>query len=110
MSKIAATVRTADRVDYWIRRHVISYCDGSYPSQRKVNSARDKRVVLSAIGKCLKDEYDALATPIPPHLAALVKQLETQNRRPRNRNRRPRKSRVSRMAKNFDRSNLATLP
>ncbi len=45
MSKIAATVRTADRVDYWIRRHVISYCDGSYPSQRKVNSARDKRVV-----------------------------------------------------------------
>ena len=27
-----------------------------------------------------KDQYDALATPITPHLAALVKQLETQER------------------------------
>ena len=29
-----------------------------------------------AIGKCLKEQYDALATPVPPHLAALVKKLE----------------------------------
>jgi hypothetical protein len=28
--------------------------------------------------QCLKDQYDAPATPIPPHLAALLKQLETQ--------------------------------
>jgi hypothetical protein len=28
--------------------------------------------------QCLKDQYDAVATPIPPHLAALVKQLKTQ--------------------------------
>jgi hypothetical protein len=26
------------------------------------------------------DQYDALATPIPPHLASLVKQLKTQER------------------------------
>jgi hypothetical protein len=26
--------------------------------------------VLSAIGQCLKDQYDALATPVPPQLAA----------------------------------------
>src|ERR1700746_1547995 len=36
------------------------------------NLARDRRVGLSAIGQCLKDQYDAVATPIPSHLAALV--------------------------------------
>jgi hypothetical protein len=74
MSTRAAAVRTADRIDYWIRRHLIQSCDGTYTSQ----SARDRRIELSAIGQCLKDRYDALATPNPPHLAALVKQLETQ--------------------------------
>jgi hypothetical protein len=33
---------------------------------------------LLAIGQCLKDQYDAFAAPIPPHLSALVKQLEPQ--------------------------------
>jgi len=80
MSTIAAAARTADRIDHWIRHHVILYCHGTYPhpSQNKWNPARDRRVGLTAIGQCLKNEYDALATPIPPHLAALVKQLETQ--------------------------------
>jgi hypothetical protein len=61
----------ADRIDYWIRRQVVP-C----PPQSKVNSARDRRVALTAIGKTLGDQYDALASPIPPQLAALVKQLE----------------------------------
>jgi hypothetical protein len=26
MSTIAAAAQTADRIDYWIRRHVIPYC------------------------------------------------------------------------------------
>src|SRR6266699_5917457 len=57
----------ADRIDYWIRRHVIVSCYGTHPpSQSKLNSARDRRVGLSAIGQCLKDQYDALATPVPP--------------------------------------------
>ena len=34
------------------------------------------RHAAEAIGKCLKDQYDALGTPVPPHLAALVKKLE----------------------------------
>jgi hypothetical protein len=34
-----------------------------------------RRISLWAIGRCLKDQYDALASPIPPHLAALVKRL-----------------------------------
>jgi len=78
MSTSAATVRTADRIDHWIRQHVIPYCHGIYPSQSMWDPARNRRVGLLAIGQCLKDQYDALATPVPPHLAALVKQLETQ--------------------------------
>ena len=81
MSTIAAAAQTADRIDYWIRRHVIPYCYAThYPfqSQSKFNPARDRRVGLLAIGQCLKDQYDALASPMPRHLAALIEQLETQ--------------------------------
>jgi hypothetical protein len=75
MSTIATTAQTADSIDYWIRRYAIQCCYGTHPSQRqtKFNSARDRRVGLLAIGQCLKDQYDALATPMPWHLAALVK-------------------------------------
>ena len=78
MSTIAAAAQTADRIDYWIRRHVIQYCYGSHPSQSqtKFNSARDRRVGLLAIGQCLNEQYDTLATPMPRHLAVLVNQLE----------------------------------
>jgi hypothetical protein len=81
MSTIAAAAQTADRIDYWIRRHVIPYCYGNYPSQSqsKFNPSRDRRVGLLAIGQCLKDQYDSLATPpMPRLLAALVDQLEMQ--------------------------------
>jgi hypothetical protein len=41
---------TADRIEYWIRRDV---------------------------APCLlKEQYNALATPVPPHLAALVEKLK----------------------------------
>ena len=80
MSTIAAAAQTADHIDYWIRRHVIPYCHGTHPSQSqiKLNPGRDRRVGLLAIGQCLKEQYDALTTPIPRHLAALVQQLEMQ--------------------------------
>src|SRR5438093_3404052 len=32
--------------------------------------------VWLSIGQCLKAQYDALEPPVPPHLAALVRQLE----------------------------------
>jgi hypothetical protein len=35
-----------------------------------------RRTWLLAIGRHLKAEYDAVADPVPPRLAALVKQLE----------------------------------
>ena len=78
MSTIAAGARTADRIDYWIRRHVIQPCYGTYPSQSNWNPARYRRVGLSAIGQCLKDQYDALAAPVPPHIARLAEQLDKQ--------------------------------
>ena len=70
----------ADRIDYWIRRHAIQfYCESHpAPNKNKFNPARDRLVGLSAIGQCLKDQYDALAPPISPDLAALVKRVETQ--------------------------------
>jgi hypothetical protein len=61
--------------------NVIPYCHETHPSQSKINPARDRRVWLSAIGQSLKSQYDALADPVPPHLAALVKQLETREQR-----------------------------
>jgi hypothetical protein len=41
--------------------------------------ARNGRAWLSAIGKSLKAEYDAVATPLPRRLTVLVEQLERQN-------------------------------
>jgi hypothetical protein len=64
----------ADGIDHWIRRYVFQH----HPSRSRLNPARDRHVGVSVIGRCLKDQYDVLATPIPPHLVALVKQLETQ--------------------------------
>jgi hypothetical protein len=63
---------TADRLDYWIRRSVVLY-----PPQNKVDAARDRRAALTAIGKTLRDQYDALASPVPGHLAVLFEQLKT---------------------------------
>jgi len=67
----ARSARVADLIDYCIHR----YCDGTHCPDSKLNP---RWVCLSAIGECLRDEYDAVASPIPPHLAALVKRLETQ--------------------------------
>ena len=49
MSTFAAGTLTADRIDYWIRRRVLQYWDGTHPSQRLLHSGRDRRVGLSAI-------------------------------------------------------------
>jgi hypothetical protein len=76
MAHLTAAV---DRIDYWIRRQAIQfYCD-IHPARNnsKFNPARDRLLGLSAIGQCLKDQYDALAPPISSELAALVKRLET---------------------------------
>jgi hypothetical protein len=103
MSTIAGAVLTADRIDNWIRRQVTQYwlrynatdfAPGElWPAQRQTTTAPtpsstlaprhkavlawDSSVWLSAIGQCLRAQYDALAAPIPPHMAELVEQLET---------------------------------
>jgi hypothetical protein len=111
---LGATVRTADRIDYWIRRRVIESPLGlaarvaneprsaeaqasapvaaparasvrrAIPAPRtnfpsKLMLACDRRAWLSALGQSLKAQYDALAAPVPPRLAALVRQLEAQD-------------------------------
>ena len=90
--QLVAVVRTANRIDYWIRRRVhATDLDPSnlWPAQdrphrsrvggSKVLRAIDRSVWLS-IGNRLRAQYDALAPPMPPHIAALVEQLETGNR------------------------------
>jgi hypothetical protein len=47
------------------------------PPRNRAVFARDRSVWLS-LGQCLRVQYDALAAPVPPHIAALVEQLDTQ--------------------------------
>jgi hypothetical protein len=88
--QLATVVRTADRIDYWIRQRVhrtdlATAQDRPHRSRvsgvrhSTVFSANDRSVWLS-IGNCLRAQYDALSPPMPPHIAALVEQLETGNR------------------------------
>src|SRR5258708_4147122 len=58
MPTIAAPALTAN---HCIPPHIIQYCYGTDPSQLLPRGGR--RVGMLAIAKCLKDQYDALATP-----------------------------------------------
>jgi hypothetical protein len=80
---VAPAVVAADWIDYWIR-HAIEYW---VPDDAPGFAARGRpagmnpppqSAWLSAIGHCLRIQYDdALTAPIPPHLDALVTQLQT---------------------------------
>jgi len=57
-------------------------------SSQRLNLGRDKHLLLSAIGQCLKAQHDTVAASFRSRLAALIEQLETQeglDRRARNR-------------------------
>jgi hypothetical protein len=73
MAHLAAAT---DRLDYWIRRHAVEWYCGK-TNKAKCNPTRDRLAGLSAIGKSLRDQYDALTPPMTPRLAILVEQLET---------------------------------
>ena len=78
-ARSSAAAQTADRIDYRIRCKKFNIVGEPIPLKAKANQlTRAIHVGLSAIGQCLKDQYDALATPMPRHLAALVEQLEMQ--------------------------------
>jgi hypothetical protein len=80
--------RTADRIDYSIRRHIHA-TDHLWPAphairRSRANGARQSKLipapdrsVLLSIGRNLKAQYDAFLAPLPPHITALVEQLET---------------------------------
>ena len=79
---------TADRIDYCIRRymhatdhlwsppHAIRRSRANGAPQSKLIPAADRSVWLS-IGHYLRDQYDALAAPVPQYITVLVEQLET---------------------------------
>jgi len=67
---------SADAVHEWIPRHIIQYCYGTQPSQWLPRGGR--RIGMLAIGKSLRDQYDAVASPVPPPLTALVRRLKSQ--------------------------------
>ena len=86
---LAAVLRTADRIDYWMRRHVHGpdlYRFGLWPAPNRPGRSSvpqteffpglDRSVWLS-LGRSLRAQYDALTPPIPPHIAALVERFET---------------------------------
>jgi hypothetical protein len=47
------------------------------PARNRATFVGDRSVWLS-LGQCLRAYYDALAAPVPPRIAALVEQLDTQ--------------------------------
>jgi hypothetical protein len=47
------------------------------PPRNRTVFVGDRSVWLS-LGQCLRAHYDALAAPVPPRIAALVEQLDTQ--------------------------------
>jgi hypothetical protein len=79
--------QAADRIDYSIRRyihatdhlwsppHAIRRPRATDARQSKLIPAPDRSVWLS-IGHYLRVQYDALSAPVPPHITALVAQLE----------------------------------
>jgi hypothetical protein len=85
--------QTADRIDYSIRRYIhatdhlwsppqaLRRSRANGAPQSKLISATDRSVWLS-IGHYLRVQYDALSAPVPPHITALVEQLEMRNWRP----------------------------
>jgi hypothetical protein len=79
---VDATIQAADRLDYWIRRYVVDHPLRHHPTvfssgqRRSAVSVRDSAVWMLAIGNSLKAQYDSRAAPLPPHIVALVEQLE----------------------------------
>jgi Rrf2 family iron-sulfur cluster assembly transcriptional regulator len=46
------------------------------PDSVRQSRARDRRVTLTEIGRLLKDQYNALASPVPQHLAPLLEKFK----------------------------------
>jgi len=62
------------RLDYWTGRAATQLYCGTHPPETESSPAL--LVGLSAIGEGLKARYGAFASPVPPHLSALVEQVD----------------------------------
>ena len=49
LSTLAAAAQAADRIDYWIRRQVISYWEEIHPARLKLDLDRDGRQQLDNV-------------------------------------------------------------
>jgi hypothetical protein len=57
--------------------HPVDQSLANRPPRNRAVFIGDRSVWLS-LGECLRAHYDALAAPVPPRIAALVEQLDTQ--------------------------------
>src|SRR5262249_32707714 len=83
---LSVTPRVQFEVDYWIRRnihatdhlwstpHAVGRSRANGAPQSKLIPAPDRSVWLS-IGPSLRAQHAALSPPVPPHITALVEQL-----------------------------------
>jgi hypothetical protein len=92
--QLAAVIRAADQIDCWVRRRRATNVVASklWPAHDRPYRSRmsraphsklfpaGERSVWLSVGNCLRAQYDALAPPMPAHIAALVEQLEMVNR------------------------------
>jgi hypothetical protein len=76
MSTIAAAARTADRIDHWIRQHLILYCHGTYLSQTSGNPLAIDALGCQQLGNVSKTSTTPWRPPslrISPHFSSNLK-------------------------------------
>jgi hypothetical protein len=62
------------KLDYWTGRHAVQLYCGTHPPETETSPAL--LVGLSAIGEGLKARYDAIASPVPSHLSAVLERMD----------------------------------
>jgi hypothetical protein len=62
------------KLDYWTGPHAVQLYCGTHPPETETSPAL--LVGLSAIGEGLKARYDAIASPVPSHLSALLERMD----------------------------------
>jgi hypothetical protein len=62
------------KLNYWTGPHAVQLYCGTHPRETETSPAL--LVGLSAIGEGLKARYDAIASPVPSHLSAVLERMD----------------------------------
>jgi hypothetical protein len=62
------------KLNYWTGPHAVQLYCGTHPPETETSPAL--LVGLSAIGEGLKARYDAIASPVPSHLSAVLERMD----------------------------------